>query len=170
MLLPAWRGRELTGEAARWWHRARPPSELQGYGKMTMGSGCEPMSATSSGPRIRNSTGGLLVWWRLGLARSRPSPLRVPFAQSGEEAIRPLRQVGCKLFVTNRVNNRDTSLAAPCPPAGKAQAAGLSLRFFWAANYTNTWHAEQIAVPGTTATSPQMITSGNTFEIIADGP
>jgi hypothetical protein len=32
-------GQELTGEAARPWHRARPPSGLSGHGKKTIGSG-----------------------------------------------------------------------------------------------------------------------------------
>lgn len=51
-----------------------------------------------------------------------------------------------------------------------ATGTGGSLRFFWATNGSPTWHPEQVEVPGTTSTSPQMITSGSTIEIIADGP
>jgi hypothetical protein len=55
------------------------------------------------------------------------------------------------------------------PSAGNL-ATSSSLGFYWVNNGTSAWHPEQVAVPGTTATSPQMITSGNTIEIVADGP
>jgi hypothetical protein len=51
-----------------------------------------------------------------------------------------------------------------------ATAPDGSLWFYWAANGTSTWHPEQVAGPGTTATAPAMVASGNAIEIATNGP
>ena len=80
--MPAWLGRELTGEAARPWHRARPPSGLQyvdAHGQVTRTEAAELCSVTPD----RAS--------RLMRRLAKEGKLKLRGERRGSEYVRPAR-------------------------------------------------------------------------------
>lgn len=68
------------------------------------------------------------------------------------------------------------------PPAGPSmtvnhravniafQGPRNSLRFYWAADGSATWHTETVAGAGSTFSTPSMAVNGNVVNIAAEGP
>ena len=50
------------------------------------------------------------------------------------------------------------------------QGPDNSLKFYWAANGTTTWHAETVAGAGTTFSAPSVAETSSSVNIAAEGP